>query len=252
MTDVQDTFDALKSPVRREILSLIWDRELPAGDIAAEFEVSAPTISQHLKTLRDANLVVMVADGNFRRYRANQTALHNVRAILGKDPTRWQPADELPEIDLANVRTGRLVIATVDVETNVVRTFAAFNDAAKYSQWLGVPVTLRAGRFACTMEWGTRIRGHYDIVVANELIALRWDFEDDNVPIPGGEMIGYMRFSARRKGCRIEVHQLCDSEAQVEFMDVAWRMVLGRYREFAESNQTVVQRPPRARRTKRS
>ena len=249
---MQDTFDALQSPVRREILSLIWDRELPVGEIAAEFEVSAPTISQHLKTLRDAGLVVMVADGNFRRYRAHHAALRDVRSILGKDPERWRPADDLPEIELARVRTGFVVTASVDVATDVVVSFSAFNNADLYSEWLGVPVTLRDGRFASTLEWGTRIRGHYDVVVANELIALRWDFEDDNVPIPGGEMIAYMRFIARRDGCRIEVHQLCDTQAQVEFMDVAWRMVLGRYREFAAANPPKgLSRQLRPRRPKR-
>ena len=64
---------ALSSPVRREILALIWDRDLPAGEIAAAFRVTAPTISQHLAVLRDAGLVTMEVDGNFRRYRARRS-----------------------------------------------------------------------------------------------------------------------------------------------------------------------------------
>ena len=72
MTDVQRVLAALASPVRREILWRIWDDELPAGAIAAAFEVSAPTISEHLAVLRDAELVTMTVDGSFRRYRARR------------------------------------------------------------------------------------------------------------------------------------------------------------------------------------
>ena len=52
--DLQKILGALGSPVRREILASIWDRELRAGEIAAAFDVTAPTISQHLGVLRDA------------------------------------------------------------------------------------------------------------------------------------------------------------------------------------------------------
>jgi DNA-binding transcriptional ArsR family regulator len=86
MADVQPLLSALGSPVRREILSLIWDRDLPAGEIAAAFRLSAPTISQHLAVLRDAGLVTMAADGNFRRYRARREALADLRTMLPSDP----------------------------------------------------------------------------------------------------------------------------------------------------------------------
>ena len=51
MRDIQKVLAALTSPVRREILGLIWDRELSAGEIAAAFPVTKPTISQHLAVL---------------------------------------------------------------------------------------------------------------------------------------------------------------------------------------------------------
>jgi hypothetical protein len=57
---------------------------------------------------------------------------------------------------------------------------------------------------------------------------MRWDFEDDNVPVPGGEMTGYLRIQPRDGGSHVEVHQLVDSPAQARFMEGAWAMVLGR------------------------
>ena len=112
---------------------------------------------------------------------------------------------------MAHVETQSVVIAHVDVDTDQLTTFRAFTDPEVYSRWMGVPVSLRDGRFSCTMEWGTRVEGVYDHVVEPSLIALRWDFEDDNIPIPGGAMIGYLRFAATDHGCHVEVHQLADS-----------------------------------------
>ena len=108
------------------------------------------------------------------------------------------------------------------------REFTALTDPEVYSRWLGVPVSIDKGRFACDMEFGTRVRGTYEFVLRPSLIALRWDFEDDNTPIPGGEMTGYLRLSPNDHGCRVEVHQLADTAEQAEFMEVAWTMTLGR------------------------
>src|SRR2546430_5003391 len=95
--DLQAVMAALASPVRREILGLIWDRELAAGEIAAEFDLSAPTISQHLAVLRAAGLVSVVRSGTFRRYRARQTELQGLHSAVLADGPRWTPADDLPE-----------------------------------------------------------------------------------------------------------------------------------------------------------
>jgi uncharacterized protein YndB with AHSA1/START domain len=51
-----------------------------------------------------------------------------------------------------------------------------------------VPVTLTGGRFACTMEWGTNVRGRYELICPPELIVMRWDFEDDHIPGPRRRM----------------------------------------------------------------
>ena len=83
MRDIQKVLAALTSPVRREILGLIWDRELSAGEIAAAFPVTKPTISQHLAVLREAGLAESTAVGTSRRYRARRDALRGLRAALG-------------------------------------------------------------------------------------------------------------------------------------------------------------------------
>lgn len=70
-----DAVQVIAEPRRREILRLIWDDELSAGDIAARFEVTFGAVSQHLKVLRDTGLVTLRKDGTKRFYRADREAL---------------------------------------------------------------------------------------------------------------------------------------------------------------------------------
>jgi DNA-binding transcriptional ArsR family regulator/uncharacterized protein YndB with AHSA1/START domain len=250
VTDVQRVLAALASPVRREILWRIWDDELPAGAIAAAFDVSAPTISEHLAVLREAGLVTVTADGSFRRYRARRDLLRGVQTLLLAESEKWVPADDLPERSLASSRTAPMVVAAVDVPVPRATAFAAFTDPSVYSRWLGVPVTLDDGHFACTMEFGTTVRGTYEHIVEPSLIAFRWDFEDEAIPVPGGERRAYLRFDARPEGgTHVEAHQLVDDDEQARFMEVAWSMVLGRFKDGVTAASTPA--APRASRPSR-
>ena len=228
MRDMQKILAALRSPIRREILTLIWERELPAGEVAAAFSLTAPTISQHLAVLREAGLVTMTAAGTSRRYRASQDVLRGLHGAVFADGERWTAADDLPERHLARARTDAAVVVDVVVATDQETTFRAFTDATLYSRWLGAPVTIEDGRFAAELEWGTKVRGVYELVCPPTLIAMRWDFDDDNVPVPGGDHIGYLRFARDAGGCLVQVHQLVDTPQQAAFMEVAWSLVLGR------------------------
>jgi DNA-binding transcriptional ArsR family regulator len=79
---VQAVLDAISSPRRREILRLVWERELSAGAIAARFDVSWPAISQNLAVLRKAGLVSERREANHRYYRAEPRALGSLQAAL--------------------------------------------------------------------------------------------------------------------------------------------------------------------------
>ena len=81
-TQVLDVLDAISSPRRREILRLVWEHELSAGDIAARFDVSWPAISQNLAVLRKAGLVSERREANRRFYRADPQALGSLRTVL--------------------------------------------------------------------------------------------------------------------------------------------------------------------------
>jgi DNA-binding transcriptional ArsR family regulator len=74
---------AIADPRRREILRLVWSKELPASDIASHFhDVTRSAISQHLGVLRNANLVCERRDANRRLYRANVKEIQDLRTSL--------------------------------------------------------------------------------------------------------------------------------------------------------------------------
>jgi DNA-binding transcriptional ArsR family regulator len=77
-----DTLQVVAEPRRREILSLIWDDEMAASEIAARFDVTFGAVSQHLTILREAELVTVRKEGNHRLYSADRDALAPYRAIL--------------------------------------------------------------------------------------------------------------------------------------------------------------------------
>ena len=76
---------ALAEPRRREIVRLVWSRELPATSIADHFgDVTRPAISQHLGVLKAAGLVSERRDGTRRLYRARQDEMRKLRDELDR------------------------------------------------------------------------------------------------------------------------------------------------------------------------
>ncbi len=73
---------ALAEPRRQAILQLVWDRALPAGEIAAHFDITRPAISQHLRVLKDADLISEQRHGTQRLYRARPETVAELRSFL--------------------------------------------------------------------------------------------------------------------------------------------------------------------------
>lgn len=80
---VQNTIEAIVEPRRREILRLVREHELSAGEIASRFsDVTRPAISQHLRVLREAGLIGERRDGTRRLYRARPEGFGTLREFL--------------------------------------------------------------------------------------------------------------------------------------------------------------------------
>jgi DNA-binding transcriptional ArsR family regulator len=73
---------AIADPIRRRVLELVRDREVPAGELAAQFDVSRPAVSRHLRVLREAGLVHERREGRLRLYRADPGRLAELHSWL--------------------------------------------------------------------------------------------------------------------------------------------------------------------------
>ena len=77
-----ETFKALSDPVRREILELLKNGRLPAGEIAGHFDMTQATVSYHLKILKQADLIRETREKNFIFYELNLTVLEEIMVWL--------------------------------------------------------------------------------------------------------------------------------------------------------------------------
>jgi len=71
-------FKALNDPTRREILELLKEKDMTAGDIAQKFQISWPSISHHLDLLKQAKLVQSKKNGQFVSYSLNTTVVDEI------------------------------------------------------------------------------------------------------------------------------------------------------------------------------
>lgn len=78
----QQSFKALSDPTRREILKLLQDGPLSAGEITAHFDMTGATISHHLAILRDAGLVLDEKRGKFIYYELNTSVVDELLGWL--------------------------------------------------------------------------------------------------------------------------------------------------------------------------
>ena len=80
----RDGWSALADPTRRTIFERVATRPQAVGELANELPVSRPAVSQHLKVLKDASLVLDRADGNRRIYSLNPDGVGAMRAYLDR------------------------------------------------------------------------------------------------------------------------------------------------------------------------
>lgn len=73
-----ETFKALSDPVRREILTMLRKGRLSAGDIASHFDMTAATVSYHLKQLKQADLIYETKEKNYIYYTLNTSVFEEI------------------------------------------------------------------------------------------------------------------------------------------------------------------------------
>lgn len=84
-----DRFIALADPTRRQIIESLCTGERSFGELAEQFEMSRPAVSQHLKVLRDNGMVQVRAEAQRRYYRLNKDGLDEIGEWLEKVRQFW-------------------------------------------------------------------------------------------------------------------------------------------------------------------
>ena len=85
-----DAFNAIAEPRRRDILEYLAPRERAVGDIVMAFGLEQPSISKHLRVLRDVGLVHVRRDGRRVLYRTNLEAIRPLHEWAGRFERYWQ------------------------------------------------------------------------------------------------------------------------------------------------------------------
>ena len=75
---LQNTMKALSDPIRREILNLLKQGRMSAGDIVEHFEVTGAAVSRHLSVLKDADLIRDRREGKYIYYELNASVLEEI------------------------------------------------------------------------------------------------------------------------------------------------------------------------------
>jgi len=75
---LQNTLRALADPIRREILTLLKNGRMSAGDIGAHFDVTGASVSRHLSVLKEADLIRDTREGKFIYYELNASVLEEI------------------------------------------------------------------------------------------------------------------------------------------------------------------------------
>lgn len=75
---LKDSFKALSDPTRQEILQMLTDGRMSAGDISAHFDMTGATISHHLNILKHAGLVEDIREGKYIYYELNMSVIEEM------------------------------------------------------------------------------------------------------------------------------------------------------------------------------
>ncbi len=92
-----DAFTAVADPTRRRILDELRTRERTVGELVEALGAPQPTVSKHLRVLRDARLVVSQVDAQRRRYRVDPSGIREVDEWIGAFRQLW--ADRLDALE---------------------------------------------------------------------------------------------------------------------------------------------------------
>ena len=185
---------AIAAPHRRQILALVRDGELSAGEIAGHFDVTRPAVSQHLTVLKEAGLVDERRNGTRRLYRARPEGLEPIREFLEQF---WDERLEALKRG-QNSRKGRRMEASTETAVRREIQIAARPETVweflvqpeKATRWMGQAVQLDprpGGEYRVEVLSGNVAHGEFLEVDPPHRLVWTWGWTDESMsPVPVG------------------------------------------------------------------
>ena len=175
---MRDLIAVLAEPNRRRLLELLLGGERSAGDLARQFSVTRPAVSQHLGVLVQAGLVQVRREGRFRYYRVVPEGLAELRESLGVFWDReLEELASVPEKEGATMTIDKSVLVPLGID----ETFALVTEPSRLRRWQAVAarIELRAGGdYRWTITPGHTAAGTVVEVEPGRRLVLSWAWED--------------------------------------------------------------------------
>ena len=237
---MDETLRALADGTRRQILSLVWDREATAGEIAAAFSISRPAVSQHLKVLLDAGLVTVRPQGTRRYYRSNPGSVEAVRSMLD---SFWQTSlERLKSVAEAEERGDDKAMASVGtiqkeifIKAAPETVFSYLTEPSRMSQWMGISHQLEVrvgGAYVVDVTGEAVARGTYTEIDPPHRVVHTWGWDGGEVAPPGSTQVAW-DLKAEAGGTRLVMTHTDLPDSVVERHEHGWAHFLERLEQAA-------------------
>lgn len=232
---------ALAEPHRRQILALVRDRELPAGEIADRFRITRPAVSQHLSVLKQAGLLAERRDGTRRLYRAQPRSLTGLRILLD-DFSALRPAASEVRAGAEGARgvwgprvsVERELVLAAKLET----VWELLIDPEQATRWMGRDASfdLRVGgQYRVEVLPGLVAAGEFlEIDSARRLVhTWGWELEHGGPVPPGSTIVVFELLNGDRETRLRHSHRDLPSLDTAGSHSRGWAHYLGRLAEVA-------------------
>lgn len=193
---MEQALKAMAEPKRRQILELVADQELTAGEISEHFEVTRPAISQHLTILKDARLIEERRDGTRRLYKTRQQGFAEARLFLeGFWDDRLGYLKRAAERDQAlNGITEHLSVRRETfIAASQERIWEYLADEEKTTRWMGTSAAFDfapGGRYEIEVVPGETAAGEFIVIDPPHRLAYTWGWRGEAASVvPEGTTI---------------------------------------------------------------
>jgi len=232
---------ALAEPNRREILELVREHELSAGEVAEHFALTRPAVSQHLTVLKEAGLLEERRDGVRRLYSVRSAGLGDLRSFLQgfwddrltrlRDAAEWEEAAAGTSVEHVSVERETAIAATP------ATVWRLLTDPRRATTWMGVRASFDprpGGTYRVEVIPGAIASGVFVDVDPPRRLVITWGWEGGRGSVPAGSTTVIFELIPRGGGTVLRlVHRDLPTVEATATHSQGWSHYIGRLEAVA-------------------